>query len=155
RFDLEGVTHIVTGRKHRAQFTHLKLPIDPSDSAIILRNDTALPRARLAGKPVYALGRSDAIAEMERLSKDKLLLSHVLVEDPTRPLSLDASASGTARIVTDLPERVVVEVEAGTSAYLVLSDTFDPGWSATVDGNLAAIRPAYIAFRAVFVPRGN
>ena len=53
------------------------------------------------------------------------------------------------------PERVVVETDASMPAYLVLSDTFDPGWSATVDGRPAPIRPAYVAFRAVYLPPGK
>ena len=78
----------------------------------------------------------------------------LIVEDPDRPLPEDAVAEGTARIVVDQPERVEVEVDARTPAYLVLADTFDPGWSATLDGRPAPIRPAFAAFRAVFVEPG-
>src|SRR5262249_15063435 len=83
------------------------------------------------------------------------LRDRLVVEDPTHPLPADARVSGTARIVEDLPERVVVDVVAATPAYLVLADTFDPGWSATVDGRPAPIRPAYVAFRAVFLSKGR
>jgi hypothetical protein len=153
RFDLEGVTHIVTGRNQRALFSNL--PSKPAGSAFIFRNAKALPRARLAGKPVYAHSQSEAVAALDRLTRENTLLDHVIVEDPTRPLPADASVSGTAWIVTDFPERVVVDVNADGPAYLVLSDTFDPGWSATVAGLPASIRPAYVAFRAVYVPPGN
>ena len=54
----------------------------------------------------------------------------------------------------DLPERVEIEAQAETPAYLVLADTFDPGWSATIDGVSAPIRPAYVAFRAVYLTPG-
>ena len=37
----------------------------------------------------------------------------------------------------------------------MLADTFDPGWSATVDGVSAPIRPAYVAFRAVYLTPGS
>jgi hypothetical protein len=57
--------------------------------------------------------------------------------------------------VSDLPEHVVVDVSAGTPGYLVLADTFDPGWSATIDGRPTPIRPAYIAFRAVYLSEGD
>ena len=64
--------------------------------------------------------------------------------------------TGTARIVAEIPERLEVETEAGAPAYLVVSDSFDPGWSATVDGrDGAAIYPAYCAFRAVYLPQGS
>ena len=49
----------------------------------------------------------------------------------------------------------MVETELLVPGYLVLADTFDPGWSATVDRQPAPIRPAYVAFRAVYLPKGK
>ncbi len=49
----------------------------------------------------------------------------------------------------------MIETDAATPAYLVLGDTFDPGWSATVDGRPVPIWPAYIAFRAVYLLQGT
>ena len=78
-----------------------------------------------------------------------------MVEDPGRPLPVEAEVSGTATIVREEPERVEVATDAPVASYLVLADTFDPGWSATIDGAPAPIRPAFVAFRAVYVPRGR
>jgi hypothetical protein len=151
RHDLESDSHIVTGRKANAGFSYL--PSVPAGAAFIHRNRRALPRARLAGRPVYAEDPTQAAIALIRLGAQ--LRDCLVVEDPSQPLADNATVSGTARIVGDLPERVVVETEAEMPSYLVLSDTFDPGWSATIDGRPAPIRPAYLAFRAVYLPQGK
>jgi hypothetical protein len=151
RFDLEGDSQIVTGRGLHPKFAGLQNV--RVGAAYIHRNSTALPRARLIGKPIYADDRFQAIAAIERTGA--ALRDQLVVEDPDRPLAAGAEVSGEARIVEDLPERVVVETEAAAPSYLVLSDTFDPGWSATVDGQPAPIWPAYIAFRAVYLTQGT
>ncbi|MGC4015838.1 MAG: hypothetical protein QM755_15140 [Luteolibacter sp.] len=141
RFDIESVSHVVTGRNLRKAFQ----PSEPVGSAFIHINKTALPRARLMGHPVYVDNPEGVIEALGRLGAEAR--KRLIVEDPTRPLAESAEAQGTARIVVDLPEEVVVESESATASYLVLADTFDPGWSATVDGVPAIVRPAYAAFR--------
>jgi hypothetical protein len=122
-------------------------------TAYIHRNDGALPRARLMGSPVYADDQQQAIAALERLGP--ALREQLVVEDPDRPLAAGAKVVGEARIVQDLPERVVVETDCLTPSYLVLADTVDPGWSALVDLQPAPIRPAYLTFRAIFLAAGK
>ena len=70
---------------------------------------------------------------------------------PTSPGRRFVMYPDFAEITRDEPERVEVATESPGPAYLVLSDTFDPGWSATLDGRPVPIRPAYLAFRAVGV----
>ncbi len=72
----------------------------------------------------------------------------------------DEGASGffrkdAAEIVTYEPERVEVETNSPRDGFLVLSDTFRPGWTALVDGAPAPIWRAQTAFRAVRVPSGT
>jgi len=149
RFDLDSVSHVVVGRLQRARFT----PNTPVGDAFLHVNKGALPRARLAGKPYYAVDGAAAGAAMARLGRE--LYGRLVVEDPSRPLSPAAEVDGAARITTDLPEQVVIDVDARTPAYLFLADTFDPGWSATVDGKPAPIVPADAAFRAVYLDEGT
>jgi hypothetical protein len=153
RHDLESDSHIVTGRNVQLRAQYRYLPEERVGSAYIHRNSNALPRARLVGTPVYADDLQTAAESILRLG-DRLR-DRVVVEDPTRPLPGNATVSGTARIVEDLPEKVVIETNAKMPSYLVLSDTFDPGWSARIDGRPAPIRPAYLAFRAVYLPEGG
>ena len=148
RFDAEGVTHLLTGRP----IPGFPGPVERAGAASIHRNLTAQPRARLMGRPVYAADEAAAAKALDDLGP--AIRDRPIVEDPDRPLPEDAVVEGAARIDVDLPERVEVEVDAKTPAYLVLADTFDPGWSATLDGRPAPIRPAFAAFRALYVEKG-
>ncbi len=149
RFDVEGVTHLLAGRP----MPGLPGPYRRAGAAFIYRNPTAQPRARLMGRPAYVPDEAGAARALDDLGP--AIRDRVIVEDPDRPMAEGAVAEGSARIVVDLPERVEVEVDARSPAYLVLADTFDPGWSSTVDGRPAPIRPAFAAFRAVFVAPGE
>lgn len=61
------------------------------------------------------------------------------------------SGPGSARIVEDSGERVAVEVAPEEPAFLVLADTWYPGWQASVDGEETRIWRANYFFRAVRV----
>jgi hypothetical protein len=149
RFDVEGVTHILSAGAPIAGFP----PPERAGAALIHRNPAALPRARLMGRPVYADGEDGAARAVAALGP--AIRDRVVVEDPSRPLPEGAGVFGSARIERDEPERVEVATEAAMRSYLVLADTFDPGWSATVDGRPAPIRPAFVTFRAVYLTPGR
>jgi hypothetical protein len=53
------------------------------------------------------------------------------------------------------PDRVIVRVEMAQAGYLMLADTYYPGWKATVDAEPAEILPADHAFRAVCLGPGE
>jgi hypothetical protein len=148
RRDLEGTTHVLGDRLDPADFER----VFPVGRVWIGTNPRALPRARLAGRPIYAetpQKAAEALSYLKREDTDRLI-----VEDPARPLSPETRVEGTAVIMVDLPEHLVVETLSPGQAYLVLADSFDPGWSATVDGSPVPIHPAYLAFRAVYLPAG-
>lgn len=56
------------------------------------------------------------------------------------------------RFTADLPTRIELAVGAGAAPWLVLTDTFLPGWSASIDGEAAAIVRVNHAQRAVRLP---
>ncbi len=62
---------------------------------------------------------------------------------------------GRALIVEDGANAVAVEVDSDGPGWLVLLDSWFPGWEATVDGKPARLRRADYAFRAVEVPGGR
>jgi hypothetical protein len=83
--------------------------------------------------------------------------------DPRREVILAGGApvppppdfSGTSRIVHWKPDRVTIDVDLARAGFVVLVDTFDPSWRATIDGMPAEILRANVAFRAVHAPAGR
>ena len=85
----------------------------------------------------------------------------LLIDAPAtvRPIAADApgtsSRQGRAAIVTDDARHVDVTVDAPSDGFLLLADTFYPGWRARVDGREAPIYRANISVRAVAVSAGR
>jgi hypothetical protein len=46
----------------------------------------------------------------------------------------------------------VIETESTGPGWLVVADTYDPGWTATIDGRPATIHPANLAQRGIAIP---
>jgi hypothetical protein len=67
----------------------------------------------------------------------------------------EREATGSVRWEIDQPDRVELIVEASEDAWLVLRDTFFPGWTAHVGDREEVIRRADYLFRAVPVPAGR
>jgi hypothetical protein len=71
------------------------------------------------------------------------------------PVPPPADFGGTSRIVDWKPDHVTIEAELARPGYVVLVDTFDPSWRATLDAAPAEILRANVAFRAVRAPAGR
>jgi hypothetical protein len=65
------------------------------------------------------------------------------------------ASAGRSRIVERRPDRVRVEAELERPGYVVLVDSYDPGWIASADGRPATLLRANVAFRAVPVGAGR
>ncbi|MCB0146134.1 MAG: YfhO family protein, partial [Caldilineaceae bacterium] len=69
--------------------------------------------------------------------------------------ALDAPATVTAATVRAYSAtHMAFDVQAPEAGYLVVSELWYPGWTATVNGATAAIEPVNGALRAVAVPAG-
>jgi len=60
-----------------------------------------------------------------------------------------------ATILEYTPERVLIRASTRAPGYLVLSDTYYPGWTAEVDGQTATIQRADLMLRAVYLEPGE
>lgn len=70
-------------------------------------------------------------------------------------LDLPPVSRGTARIIEEFPERVVVDTRMDTAGMVVLADMWDKGWQAQVDGRVTPILVVNHAIRGVVVPAGQ
>ena len=104
----------------------LNLPIVArTPDVMVYRNDRVLPRAWLAPE------KSDLASVSEIVAKSLV------------------------KSLTDSGNAVTIQASSPQDGWLILSDTFYPGWRATIDGAPTEIRVANEAFRAVEFPAGE
>jgi hypothetical protein len=80
----------------------------------------------------------------------------LLEEQPPPALPVSGSAETNAVQITSYqPDDVTIETSASRPGFLLLLDTYFPGWKATVNGSPAPILRADYNFRAVPIPAGQ
>lgn len=122
-------------------------------SAVVYENLAVLPRAYLVPNAVPVEGEDGALRQMENPGWNPAETAFVAAE-AGRALP-GTGGNGTARIVESTPDRVVVDVAAQDEAFLVLSDNYYPGWTATVAGVEQPVLQTNHTFRGVPVPAGR
>ncbi len=80
-------------------------------------------------------------------------LEVVLAEGPER--RPEPGFVGSVRTLEERPDRLRLATRASSEGWLLLMDSHDPGWLATLDGSKATLRAANVAFRGVPVPAGD
>ncbi len=63
--------------------------------------------------------------------------------------------AGIAKILEYSPDKIKIEANANSKSLLFLSDSYDPGWEATVNSVSVPIFRADYTFRAVVVEKGK
>jgi hypothetical protein len=138
-------------------------PIDdlaPKDSVHVYRLRDAMPRAFVVPRAWRAI--DDAAAGNRILADAFDPRREVVVEDfdvepalAAGAAASDPTAIGEAKIERDLPSDLEISTHSSTRAWLVLADTWYPGWEATVDGAPTPIARANLSDRAVVIPAGE
>jgi len=122
-------------------------------SQLVLEDPTALPRAWVAYGWRSASGQASATAATVASSTDQLHSEPVLEGVPSSASPAPPAPSAVSFLV-DQDEHVKLRADVRKPGYLVLDDSYYPGWQATVDGRPARIVPANENFRAVAVTPG-
>lgn len=82
---------------------------------------------------------------------------HTVILSGTPPNASDDSATvrGEITLLENRPNRQRYRVETNAPGYLVISNTWYPGWSASINGGEVDLYRANLAFQAVKVPAGG
>ena len=113
----------------------------------VWENPNALPRGFVVGD-----------VKLINSQASKLEIADAMLSlDPRKEVLLyqDDLSSGSrqaytpAKILEDTPNRIVIEVETQAPGYLVLSDTWYPGWTAEDNGKSVTVQVANHSFRAI------
>jgi hypothetical protein len=138
---------------------------DPDRFALIQQGSPWIYENRSVGPRVWIATRAAHVADRQQIAfltanhaslRDLVTLSETEpLPDGVSPGQGHTSAAGHADILRYETTRVLISVRSDQPGFLVLADTYYPGWRATVDGRPAAVYRANHAFRAVWVPAGE
>lgn len=151
-FDLLSIRWVLGPPGAPAPAPHLALDYDGAE-ARVWRNDRALPRAFLVGQARACVEEGLAPALLGQGAID--FRREVLIAGCEGLPPSHAPEAARVIIVADEPERVIVRAGSDTPAWLVLTDTWFPGWRVRVDGAEHRLWRANHAFRAVWLPAGT
>ncbi len=115
--------------------------------------ENTIGRVFFAPNVVKAASHSDALRKF--VQPDFRFGNTVVLENPDVTSTTGSTVSGSVRIERYENQRVSCRVQAEGSGYLVLLDSFCPGWDAYLDGEKVEVLRADYAFRAVAVAAGS
>lgn len=128
---------------------------------VLMRNPAALPRVQVVTRAEVQPDPDLAIGRLRDPSFDPA--TSVILEERAETTRSDApigsgeagAVSLGAEIIEETPNLLTMRAGSPSGGYLVLADTFYPGWQATVDGAETPVLRANAMFRAVAVPGGQ
>ncbi|MCB0210124.1 MAG: hypothetical protein KDJ52_12380 [Anaerolineae bacterium] len=131
--------------------------ITETEMAVIRAVPNPLPRAYFVAQAVYVDNEREAIdqiIESEFDPRQEVVI--IKLEDVALPDHRNAPAEFVpVDLIAETTDVIQLRVDAPTDGFVILTDTFYPGWQATVDDQSSTVWPANVAFRAVAVEAGS
>lgn len=153
--DLMNVKYILASPELPAHgFTSDKFELAYDREIRIYRNKNALPRAFVVGHAEVVPDKNRILAKLaepEFDARKTVILEESVMNNS--PIALAASSPVTFERYE--PNYIRLQAKLTHPGWLVLSDTYYPGWKVFVDGGEARILPADYIFRAVPLDSGS
>jgi hypothetical protein len=147
--DILGIRYYFGPVPQRAD---LRQVFEGSSGQKIFENPNAFPRVWAAHSGLEVGDARDARAMM---SDPKFDARHSVFEIGQNPPKLEACDGDDVWMPHHEPNYLKIQAAMPCRGMVILTDTWFPGWSATVDGHAARIEKAYGAFRGVVVEAGD
>jgi hypothetical protein len=154
---LLGVRYILTEGRMGADVESVFDRVYQDESSVVYENRTPLPRAFIVHRVVAVPDGESALKKFTDLSIDprQTVVLEVADGDGIKKSEDVLGATGEVRFILDDPQIVELDVHTSSDGYLVLLDTWYPGWEATVDRVPTPIYRANYIARAVRIPTGE
>jgi hypothetical protein len=159
-FDLLNVRYVMTHALNPALGNNLEgyTLLATVDGISLYENRNAMPRAFFSSDAIEAGGPQESL---DLLRKDGFDVRYTaVIESGHQSVARDSGydqflTRGSASIVEDKRNKVIIETTNEGDGLLVLADNYYPGWNAAVDGAPTKIFQANHTMRAVKVPAGR
>jgi hypothetical protein len=127
---------------------------DPDDARLVIFQPLPTSgRVHLMADSVVASTPEEALALLSSVEFD--IDTQVILENGSQTQGSEGDAGAILAVSEPGPNSISISVEMQTDGWLVLADTWYPGWKARLDGSLVEIHRANYLFRGVTVPEGQ
>lgn len=153
-YDILGIGYFFYSKRDFERSDVYKDKVDwQDDSWIIRRNREALPRAYTVHS--YEVMENEQ-AILERLFDNSFdpKFSAILEKKPFDAVG-ESATDDTVSIDVYTPNDITISTRTQESALLVVTDNYDAGWYAFIDGRETAIYRVNYTFRGIIVPSGE
>ncbi len=148
---LMGITHVLTSQDKPAYPGGTRILRE--DFGNLYEIEEAFPRAFLVHRVHVVPDKKKRLARIKTIDPLREAVVERRMSREPRPMPDGAVERIT---ITDYASHsVVLRAEAASPAVLILTDSYYPAWSATIDGTQTAVFPANHMFRGVEVPAGT
>jgi len=118
----------------------------------VYEDSRAVPRAYIVERPIISFGKEET---MNTLYKLKDFRREAVVEGDLSILSAPIKGDESVSLTRYEPKRLEIDTSLSVPRLLVVTNAYDPGWRASVDGKTTMIYRTNYAFQGIVVPAGT
>ncbi|MDP2638369.1 MAG: YfhO family protein [Candidatus Levybacteria bacterium] len=119
----------------------------------IYENNNVFPHAYLVGD--YKVIKNEKQILKTIFSDSFNLRQEIVLEESPGIPKTEGGVTGEVKILNYQPNDMEISVDAKSDSLLLLTENYDKGWKASIDGKNTSILRANYAFRAIPIEKGN